>query len=240
MNVESYLSEGTRLEVTRAVLLYSDATRMLATVHDVMRVGDIPTLLPGECLTQEALERTLRSLSNAPTVRDILPPEVLCDTSCLCWWKTATRLPIFFNTKDEKFNKEMSGAVVLHPPLVFLATSGRLRIFALTEDCRPKAETLLYRAPYYNLYGEGAMCAGNVRLPEVTLPGDIPMWEKAFFDTNFTHPNIGKVLTRHEGGHDALWSEARHWDYYTVESPRTAHTQHLMPLKMTLQEAVNE
>lgn len=246
MRVESHLTEGARLELTHALLLYTAPGRQMATVHKVGGgEGGPPFLLPGECLTREAIEELMQSLHNTKAARHILPPEVLCASGVLCWWKAASRLPIFFNTKDATFNQALGGKEVLHPPLVFLAKPGRLQIFALQQNERPTAETTLCRAPYYNLYGgdnyqEGTMCQGNVRLPEVIQSRDIPLWERAFFATNFTHSNYqSNPLTRHKGGHNRLWEEARHWDYYSAESPRTAHSPHLVPLKLTLLEAVN-
>lgn len=246
MRVESYLAEGTRLELTHALLLYTAATRQMATIHKVAGVEEGPlTILPGECLTREAIEEILTTIQKAPTGRQILPPEVLCASGVLCWWKPALRAPIFFNTSKKAFNETMSGSEVLHPPLVFLAKPGRLQIFALQQNERPTAQTTLCRAPYYNLYGgsfsdEGAMCRGNVRLPEVCLSRDIPIWEGAFYETNFTHSNLhGREITRHKGGHDGLWCEAKGWAEQLNTLP-DIHNWYLIPLKQTLEEVVNK
>ncbi len=239
MRAESYLSQADQMDLHRAILLYESNTQTIATLHDMLHTDNAPPqILPGQCLTAEMLDELLRKLSASPVQRSILPPEVLCDTGCLCWWKPSCRAPIFFNTKSAAFNKELNGKEVLHPTLLFLAKPGRLQILALSEDKRPGPDTPLFRAPYYNLYSlgdEGAMCQGNVRLPEVTLPRDIPIWEKAFFETNFTHSNIGGApLTKMKGGHDALWR---------VMAKRIiigSHADYLVPLKITLQEAVNK
>ena len=45
-----------------------------------------------------------------------------------------------------------------------------------------------------------------MRCPESTSVGSIEGWEKGFYESAFTHANVGR-LTRHEGGHDALWGE---------------------------------
>jgi PRTRC genetic system protein B len=229
------------MELSRALLLYTAPAHQMATIHTIWVDDGVPTILPGECLTREGLEEILHSLSKAPMQRAILPPEVICDTGCLCWWKPATRTPIFFNTKEKKFNQEVSGKMVLHPPLLFLAKPGRLQIFALQDDARPSAETILCRAPYYNLYDEGAMCRGNVRLPEVCQVRDIPIWEKAFFETNFTHSNIGgQKLTNHKDGHDGLWRQMAGTIKTWCSGKEVFPGELLIPLKITLQEAVNK
>jgi len=45
-----------------------------------------------------------------------------------------------------------------------------------------------------------------MRCPESTSVESIEGWEKGFYESAFTHANVGR-LTRHEGGHDALWGE---------------------------------
>ncbi len=241
MKVEPYLAKEATMQLEHAILIYVSSTQTLATIHEVLQSEGEASLLPGKCVTREIVDDLLRTLSNAPMQRQILPPEVICDTGCLCWWKPACRAPIFFSTKEKKFNQEVSGKEVLHPPLLFLAKPGRLQIFALKENERPTAETVLCRAPYYNLYDEGAMCRGNVRLPEVCQVRDIPIWEKAFFETNFTHSNIGgQKLTTHPGGHDGLWREMAAPVKTWCSGKEVFPGEMLIPLKLTLQEAVNK
>jgi PRTRC genetic system protein B len=126
----------------------------------------------------------------------------------MVWWLPSRRREIHFNSADTTFNQEVSGKQVCHPPLVMMAEANRLTIFALHQSVRPHAKTLLYRAPYFNLYEAGNMCAGSVRLPSVVSAKDIPRWEAAFFGTNFTHSNLhGQKLTTHKGGHNGLWRD---------------------------------
>lgn len=241
IQVASYMENGVDMQLSRAILLYEAQGVAIATLHSILVNEGVPTLLPGQCLTREHLMELMGRLSNAPVAKQLLSENVLCDTGCLCWWKPACRAPIFFSTKEKKFNQEVSGKEVLHPPLLFLAKPGRLQIFALKENERPTAETVLCRAPYYNLYDEGAMCRGNVRLPEVCQVRDIPIWEKAFFETNFTHSNIGgQKLTTHPGGHDGLWREMAAPVKTWCSGKEVFPGEMLIPLKLTLQEAVNK
>ena len=92
------------------------------------------------------------------------------------------------------------------PPLVWKVIHGSLSIRALAENKRPNAETKLAVAPFWNLSDDGSVCLGSMRCPESTSVASIEGWEKGFYESAFTHANVGR-LTRHEGGHDALWAE---------------------------------
>jgi hypothetical protein len=44
-----------------------------------------------------------------------------------------------------------------------------------------------------------------MRRPDSASVASIPAWERGFYESAFTHANVGR-LTRHEGGFDGLWS----------------------------------
>lgn len=190
--------------VTEALLLYrGDGNAALATRH-VVEDGQIGA---GRCLTHEDLARLARELAGGSGgARTILPAHVLyADGARLLWWRPASRRPAFFNTGRKEFDGELRGKSALYPALLFMALPQALWIWALADDARPAAGTPLYRAPVLNVYASGHMCAGTAKLP-LELTTDTAPWERAFFETTFTHSNLhGAELTRHPGGHDALW-----------------------------------
>jgi len=75
------------------------------------------------------------------------------------------------------------------PALVWKAGKGSLQIFAVTDgtltECTP-----LYHAPFFNLYSDGKVCMGNVR---IRIPADcgleqfIELWQDYFFNSFFSH-----------------------------------------------------
>ena len=75
------------------------------------------------------------------------------------------------------------------------------------------------------------MCSGNVKMPEHALPGEMALWEKSFFETNFTHTNAG-TITRHPQGHNGLWSDMSH-------AAEMFPSHYLVPTKRTLQEVID-
>jgi PRTRC genetic system protein B len=233
----------TSLKLRRAILLYEDDGTALATVNDIHLDGlKRPLIGAGHCLTRGALDEMVRKMSGLPQRREILPARVLlADGARMAWYCPSARRPIFFKTHDAGFNRAVSGREALHPCLLFIAEAGRMAVFALAGDERPSAETPVFRAPYYNLYENGLMCAGNIRLPDVLQAGDLPTWEEAFFGTNFTHSNLhgrDMPLTSHPRRHAGLW-----W-HLTSRSLRAFPSRYLVPLtedkaSLTLGELVN-
>lgn len=241
MIVNDHLGGASTLELKRAICLYEDAGQALATVHPVrLNKKGRPEIMAGSLLTRLVLDEMILKLSGIKRERVILPECVLClDGSRMAWWTPAQRRPIFFQTTDKEFNKAMRGKAVLHPALVFIARPGVLSAFALADSKRPDGDTRLYRAPYPNLYEAGNMCAGNARLPSVLQIEDLALWERAFFDTNFTHANVSeKKLTNHPGGLKGLW-KALSVAALAEDDCETFPWEWLNPAKLTLSKAVN-
>jgi PRTRC genetic system protein B len=236
------VSEGEASEspvtLSRAILVYQspDRTAALATVHSILGVAaGVPTLLPGELLTHEGLEALLSPLKQQGGDKMELFPSCLlfANTVRMVWYRPAQRRPIYFKTTDIAFNAEMNGAEVWHPALVFVAASGRLFVFALATDGRPDGKTPVYRAPYFNIYTDGMMCAGNTRPPTTVHPSQIDAFERCFFETNFTHSNVHSgALTANKSGHDGFWKAM-------AGKQATPSVEWLVPLKKTITEALN-
>ncbi len=234
MKVSLQLAEPEAVAASRAIVLYESRSggQAFATINHVSLVGDRPVIGPGRCLTREAVQDTLSKLLKRSQHREILPGNVLWfGDSRLCWHVPSQRRPIFFKTSDPQFNKEMNGVEVLHPPLVFIARPGQLSIWAVASDARPEGSTTLCQAPYFNVYDDGLMCRGNATLPDVPAIEQIGRFERAFFETNFTHTNTARLVAI-EGGHNAYWR-------WQAAPEAKLQPEALLPLKLTLQEALN-
>ncbi|MFN3650055.1 MAG: PRTRC system protein B [Armatimonadota bacterium] len=207
MRVEDMTTGSRPYYLRRAVLLYeAENGSAFASVNPVRRRNKKATIGAGRCLSRDALAELNRELAGLPSRRELLPPHVLfADGSRTLWYRPAHRAPIFFNTGSKKLDSFFRGKQVLYPPLLFLAMPQNLYAWGLGSDDRPSGETHLYRAPCLNLYGDGHMCAGTSKLP-LEVSTDVRLFEKAFFDTAFSHSNLGgQELCRYAGGHDALW-----------------------------------
>ena len=88
---------------------------------------------------------------------------------------------------------------------MFVVRNSVLHVRALSASRRPGADSKLAAAPYWNIDGSGAVCAGTMRTPKSLTATSIAAWQQAFFQSEFTHPGGGGRLTKRRGGTAALW-----------------------------------
>ncbi|WP_242501822.1 PRTRC system protein B [Flavobacterium beibuense] len=76
------------------------------------------------------------------------------------------------------------------PALVWKADRKQLQLFALVTKAKPKANTPLYHAPFFNFYSNGNVCMGNVDIrigSAASLEEFVKAWESYFFGSYFSH-----------------------------------------------------
>lgn len=248
-SVEIHTEERPTWKLTRAVLVYESERfagqrSAYATVHDVDVGAKGVQLRAGVPATREACADIARSLGAASTLGGFLPPQLLyLGATSIIWWRPPQRTRVFFNTtKDAAVDQpnDKTGAaligkrsgVVPHPGLVFAVAGGNWYVYALRGDGRPDPDAALHRAPYFNVWASGQICTGNVRLPESLSTGALATYETAFFDSEFTHPNVhGRAkLVRAQAGAYAFWRELLDHGRFMLEFP----TQQLVDANLTL------
>jgi PRTRC genetic system protein B len=111
---------------------------------------------------------------------------------------------MFYENSEGK-GSDLNGRTFPQPPLVWRVADGELSIRALAENKRPEGKTQLAVAPFWNLSSNGVVCTGSMRRPESASVAAILEWERGFYESAFTHANVGR-LTLHEGGFEGLWS----------------------------------
>jgi PRTRC genetic system protein B len=206
MKVEISIGEMHRFELRDALLIYRENRRSFITWHPVTAQQQGPPLLgPAQPLTPAFIEDLAESLSGG-AVAEFLPESVLARTDRMIVWWTPRRVRRMFFDNAEGKARQLTGRLFPQPPLVWKVAHGELKIRALCENTRPEAQTTLAIAPFWNLSDDGAVCLGSMRCPESASAGSIEAWERGFYESAFTHANVGR-LTRHEGGHDPLWAE---------------------------------
>ena len=135
----------------------------------------------------------------------MFPENILAKSDrMIAWWTPAQRRQMFYQHSEGKA-ADLNGRIFPQPPLVWRVADGQLKIRALTENKRPEARTKLAVAPYWNLSDSGTVCTGSMRRPESASVAAISDWERGFYESAFTHANVGR-LTRHKGGFEGLWS----------------------------------
>ncbi len=119
----------------------------------------------------------------------ILPDNVLhldpSENGSVVWYTKPQRQKLYF---AESLRLE-NGMVAL-PALVWKANKKELQIFALKGTAKPKAETPLYHAPFFNLYQKGYVCMGTVNVAiksAASLEEFITAWHAYFFESYFSH-----------------------------------------------------
>lgn len=221
------------LTLKGAMLLYS-GRRSFVTWHQVLEApGGAPILGEAQSLTMEFVRALSQSLgTHAPA--EILPDNVLVRTAeTIVWWTPATHRTMFFRTTDE-VAQPLSGKRFPHPPLVWRVSGHELWVRAIKEDVRPSAETSLFVAPYWNVNGQdGLTCQGSMHSPEESGVGSIGQWERAFFQSEFTHATGVHRLISHTGGCLGLWTSL-------IESAKPFPVRQLIPAKQTLRQFVQE
>ncbi|MXN91111.1 PRTRC system protein B [Flavobacterium sp. Sd200] len=101
-------------------------------------------------------------------------------------WQTPRQRAMLYFTDSLK----IPNGIASIPPLVWRATKDTLWIYALADDNEVTAETPLYRAPFFNLYNDGKVCMGTVK---ISIPADclleefMQQWQRCFFESYFSH-----------------------------------------------------
>ena len=206
MKVEIAIGEMHRFELRDALLIYRESHRSFITWHTITHQKQGPPVLgPAQPLTTSFIEDLADSLSGSTTA-EVLPENVLAKSDrMIAWWTPRRRRQMYFENAEGKA-QQLNGKTFPQPSLVWRVANGDLKIRALCDNKRPNAETTLAVAPFWNLSDDGRVCLGSMRCPESASVASIESWEKGFYESAFTHANVGR-LTRREGGHDALWGE---------------------------------
>ena len=163
MQVTIQIGKIRDFHLKQAILIYEDQVSQrekFATVHQVLphEPEKQASLGPGNLLTTEFLESLYRGLERAP--RAVLLPEnvLACTSDLLAWWTPPRRHPMFFSDGAED-RLAINGATFPHPALVWKVQRGWLFLRALDISVRPKPETKLMVAPYWNTAADtGDVC----------------------------------------------------------------------------------
>jgi PRTRC genetic system protein B len=206
MEIETAIGENYHFALHDALLVYRGRSNTsFVTRHEIMgQDGASPVLGPAQPLTLSFVDSLVRSV-RGNTKAEILPDNVLAKTDRMIAWWTPRRHRVMFYQNSEGKAQSLNGKSFSQPPLVWLVQDGILHIRALVENKRPCADTRLAVAPFWNLSSDGAVCTGSMRRPENASVAALSSWEQGFYESNFTHANVGR-LTRHKGGFEVLWA----------------------------------
>jgi PRTRC genetic system protein B len=231
MDVHVRIGDNRIFGLKQAVLVYQEGNRAFATLHEVKSQPDGPSYLcAGQSVTTGFLETLAKGLG-ASMAAEVLPEYVLARTpELIAWWSRAQARLMFFGDAEPK-TRSLCGKMYPHPALVFMIRGRELFVRALADNRRPKADTPLRNAPYWNTDTQGRVCLGSMRVPEEVSASSVRGWEDAYFASEFTHPSGAVRLTTHSGGFVGLWSSL-------AERKRQFPVKFLADSKQTLQEFI--
>lgn len=217
------------MSVKDALLVYASHQERFITRHAVMVGNDkVPSLGPAQPLTSEFVESLARSILGAKPL-ELLPDNVLAaGNRSIVWWSKPCCRQMFYASADGAC-ADLNGLMFPQPALVWKVNHGELTVRALVEAKRPTRETTLAVAPFWNVSGEGRVCAGSMRRPNQVGAAGVADWERAFYESAFTHSNAGR-LVRGEGGFEGLWRKLTGRKRFPAEM--------LIPLPETLAQFV--
>lgn len=101
------------------------------------------------------------------------------------WYTKSKSVNLFFS---ENLGIPNSSAQI--PALLWFANKQNLVIFALASDKRPTEKTILYHAPFFNVYDSGNVCMGTVDVNiknSASIEEFTTAWENYFFNSYFSH-----------------------------------------------------
>ena len=205
MEISVGIGGGQNMVLSGAVLVYQGGREAFAVWHPAKPgpTEGAPYLGEAEPLMMEFL-RALSTGLGVYVAPEILPASVLVRTSeLLVWWTPAEHRILFFG-EHSGAGSDLNGKRYPVPPLVFKVAGGHLWVRALDKGERPRGETRLKTAPFWNSNDSGEICVGTMRIPESSGVEAIEGWERGFFQSEFTHAYGAARLTSFPGGFLAL------------------------------------
>lgn len=232
MNAHVDIGGSEVLALKGALLIYQGKSRGFVTWHEVRggTAEGAPFLGEAQELTTEFVHHLAQGLgTQVPT--EVLPENILARTAeTVAWWTPGMVRTMFFAAHDADAHK-LNGKRFPQPPLVWKVNGRDLWVRALRENRRPTGGTELMVAPYWNVDGDtGWTCQGSMRSPDDLGVDTMALWERAFFQSEFTHHTGTKRLTSHADGFTGLWR--------SLAGRRQFEVKHLVPAKETVREFI--
>jgi PRTRC genetic system protein B len=240
MNTSVSIGSSQDFKLSRVLLVYGTSSydyypyrHPFLTVHNVVHESDGARLEEGQLVTPQMLVELMTSLGRSVPL-EILPERVIARTTdTVVWWAPARRNIMFFSDRGaDAALKKMNGKIYPHPALLFKVSGTHLWLRALRQNERPKPETRLCIAPYWNTYDDGAVCIGSMRIPQDKSVAVIDRWERSFFQSEFTHASGTQHHTSYGRGVLGLWQHVR--------GKKQFPTKYLIEVKQSLAEFVND
>ncbi len=187
---------GTLYEPKSALVFYQSLDKnaiMYVEYFDMDRNGNPINAHPLTVNESKALVKSLQIDEEKDKTflkpKGILPTNVLhinpSQKGSVLWYTKAQQRQLYF-VKNLGIPNEKTQV----PAMLWFANKENLSVFALTNDKRPTEKTLLYHAPFFNVYEDGGVCMGTVDVnikKSASVEEFTNAWEDYFFNSYFSH-----------------------------------------------------
>lgn len=100
----------------------------------------------------------------------------------IVWWGSCQlENHVLADRGDDRVLRKMNGKRYPQPALLFKACGTHLWVRALDRHARPKAETRMCMAPFWNCYDNGVVCTGSMKIPREKTVAAIDVWGELIF-----------------------------------------------------------
>jgi len=173
-----------------ALVVYTDDAQERGVVmrHELTECHGRTQLSPGVPVTRSTIE-TLMNLNAIQSLMFIPPHVIALGIGAIAWVQERSKQTLLFERVSDRAVAELDSQCFPQPRLLFIAKGQVLFVYALKGTDRPEAETPLYAAPYYNVFGNHQVCTGNMVRPAQVTPAETAAHSEGFFRSNFTHLN---------------------------------------------------
>ncbi len=227
------------LRPTLALILYTGAaSHSLTLKHRVLRraqpgqQAEHLTFGPGTALTTKETHQLIQALTGTDLI-PVSPHTIAVSPTATAWWRPPAPQAMQFTPKHDgnATITRYSGLPLPHPGLVFIASPGTLRVYAVNGTDRPTLDTPLHHAPYWNLFASGQVCRGSTPYPPTAAPDTHPAWEHAFFSSTFTGPSRSDRYIHWDASYEELLQDLASRDAFP--------DAYLLPARKTLRSALS-
>lgn len=214
-----------------ALVFYQKDSESMCLAHPVLTTYAKPELGAARPLSHEQKAAIIQSLG----VRSFTATRentLAVSANGSAWWRPPATAPLRFAAKYQGTEAIscLNDIPVPLPGLVFIATHGRLSVYAVQGGTRPTPETMLCHAPFWNIFGNAQVCQGTTIYPKEITPDAQEAWEAAFFGSYFTGPSRSDRYLAWERSYQELLEKAIADGAFPQDV--------LLPSKTTLQQAL--
>lgn len=205
---------GTLFYPISAMVVYQSKEKDNATYIEHFDMDKNGNPVNAHPLTVREAKTLVRALNTDTTenktllnCKGILPTNILRvdqrENGSVVWFTKTRKVKMHFVDK-----LEIPSGIAEIPALLWYASKNILRVFALTSNRRPNEKTLLFHAPFFNMYKDSHVCMGTVNVnikKTISVEEFIQIWEDSFFNSYFSH-----LINEHnpiDGNCVSLWKE---------------------------------